>query len=39
MSTRTRGWTWSVVALVVGIVIAGSLGFWQMYGEKRQGGR
>lgn len=30
MSTRTRGWTWSVVALVVGIVIAGSLGFWQM---------
>ncbi|MEV0668705.1 hypothetical protein [Mycobacterium sp. NPDC050441] len=30
MSTRTRGWTLSVVALFVGIVIAAGLGFWQL---------
>ncbi|WP_454788318.1 hypothetical protein [Mycolicibacterium lutetiense] len=30
MGTRTRGWTLSVVALFVGIVIAAGLGFWQL---------
>ncbi|OBB22242.1 hypothetical protein A5792_06995 [Mycolicibacterium peregrinum] len=30
MGTRTRGWTLSVIALIVGIVIAGGLGFWQL---------
>lgn len=30
MGTRARGWTLSVIALIVGIVIAGGLGFWQL---------
>lgn len=30
MGTRTRGWTLSVIALIVGIVVAGGLGFWQL---------
>ncbi|BBX27714.1 hypothetical protein [Mycolicibacterium alvei] len=30
MGTGTRGWTLSVVAVVVGIVVAAGLGFWQL---------
>ncbi|CRZ16371.1 hypothetical protein [Mycolicibacterium neworleansense] len=30
MRTRTRGWTSLIIALVVGVVVASGLGFWQL---------
>ncbi|OMC37534.1 hypothetical protein A5740_04625 [Mycobacterium sp. GA-1841] len=30
MGTRTRGWLVLVVTLIVGIVVVGALGFWQL---------